>query len=54
MTHAPESAIERLADCLWLRQEISQQAATGKALALIDDAMTTIASAGGKIVWEES
>ncbi len=49
----PESAIDRLAECLWLQHGMSEQAANTKAQTLIDDAVATIASAGGKIVWEE-
>ena len=49
----PPAAINRLADRLWIHKEMSQQAATDKALATIEDAIATIASAGGKIVWEE-
>ena len=50
---APDSAINQLAERLWLEHGLSEPASKEKAQSLITDAIATIAAAGGKVVWEE-
>ena len=52
MTNIPDTAIDRLFELLWL-QGLSEQAAKTEAKNIINDAIDTITSVGGKIVWED-